>query len=415
MDSLRGVQVPLHVGWFRKPIETQELRELKCNKEQRYRIYTHSEVQMPPVIVHDYLNQLGGAEKNLNVFLRLLPNATVYTSVAVPSVVLASIPHGVLVKPSFLQRLPFALEHPRLYLPLFPLAFERMDLRGHEFVISISSAFAKGIHPPAGTPHLCYCLTPMRFAWNLDGYIRYEQIPSPTKAALRLLMARFRAWDVKSSRRVTEFIAISGTVQSRIERFYGRPSRLIYPPVDTCQYQPANPGEREHYYLVLSRLLPYKRIDVAIEAFNRLQMPLVVAGSGRDAPRLRRLAGPTVRFAGRVSDEHAAHLLAHAQGLILTAEEDFGLAPVEAMASGTPVIAYRGGGATESVVEGVTGMFFDHQHPDSLIEAIQDYRVSDYDPQRCVEQAQSFDTSVFLGAWRALLQEYGYTLRAEAA
>lgn len=370
---------------------------------------------MPLAVIHDYLNQLGGAEKTLNVFLRLTSDATVYTSVVRSHVAAASVPVSVHVKPSFLQPLPLAVGYTRLYLPLLPLAFERMDLRGHELVVSISSAFAKGVRPADGTPHLCYCQTPMRFAWNLDGYIRYEQVSSVTKAVVRLLMARFREWDIRSSSRVTEFIAISRTVQERIRRFYQRQSRLIYPPVDTHLYHPVSTDQKGDYYLVLSRLLPYKRIDVAIEACNRLRVPLVVAGEGRDEARLRRLAGPTVRFAGRVPDAEAVRLLSHARALILTAEEDFGLTPVEAMASGTPVIAYRGGGATETVLEGETGTFFERQEVESLAEVLARYDPTQFDLNRCVDRAKLYDSSRFLSEWRQLLAEYGYRVQAEAA
>ena len=370
---------------------------------------------MPLAIVHDYLNQLGGAEKTLNVLLRLTPEATVYTSVIRPSVVKGCLPPDVRVQASFLQNLPLAAGHTRLYLPLLPVAFERMNLQGHPLVVSISSAFAKGIRSPDGVPHLCYCQTPMRFAWNLDGYMRYERVSGVTRSVVRLLMARFRRWDVLTAKRVTEFVAISRTVQERIRRFYGRDSRLIYPPVDTHLYRPLPPAQKEGYYLVLSRLLPYKRIDVAIEACNRLRVPLVVAGEGRDEPRLRRLAGSTVRFTGRVSDKEAIDLLSHARALILAAEEDFGLTPVEAMASGTPVIAYRGGGATESVLEGETGIFFDRQEPEALSEALSRYNPRHFDLRSCVERAQQFDSVQFLGTWRQLLEEYGYQVRAAAA
>lgn len=370
---------------------------------------------MPLAVIHDYLNQRGGAEKVLNVFLRLAPDAIVYTSVVHPKVRADSVPDGVPVHSSFLQRLPFAVERTRLYLPFLPLAFERMNLQGHNLVVSISSAFAKGIRPPADVPHLCYCQTPMRFAWNLDGYLRYERVSPVTRAVVRLLMTRFRHWDKQTSERVTEFIAISRTVQERIRRFYKREARIIYPPVDTALYHPVPPQEKGDYYLVLSRLLPYKRIDVAIEACDHLRLPLVVAGEGRDEPRLRRMAGPTVQFAGRVCDEEARRLLSHARALILVAEEDFGLTPVEAMASGTPVIAYRAGGATETVIEGETGIFFDQQEPGSLMQALQRFNPSDYDPQRCVERAQQFDSARFLSAWRQLLQGYGYDSQAEAA
>ena len=260
---------------------------------------------MPVAIIHDYLNQLGGAEKVLNVFLRLTSDATVYTSVVDSGVRAACVPPQVPVRCSFLQRLPLAVERTRLYLPLLPLAFERMSLQGHSLIVSISSAFAKGVRAPSGVPHLCYCQTPMRFAWNLDGYMRYERVSPMTRAAVRLLMAWFRRWDIHTSGRVTEFISISRTVQERVRRFYGRPSRIIYPPVDTVLYHPVSPQEKGDYYLVLSRLLPYKRIDVAIEACNRLRVPLIVAGEGRDEPRLRQMAGPTVHFTGRVPDDEA--------------------------------------------------------------------------------------------------------------
>lgn len=369
---------------------------------------------MSPAIIHDYLNQRGGAEKVLHALLGLLPQATVYTSVVDQGVRLEYVPAAISVCPSFLQRFPLAVERTRIYLMLLPLAFERMNLRGYDLVLSISSAFAKGVRPPTGVPHLCYCQTPMRFAWNLDGYLRYERVSPLTRVVVRWLMTRFRQWDVETASRVTEFIAISRTVQERIRRFYGRESRVVYSPVDTSQYRPASPDEKEDYYLVLSRLLPYKRVDVAVEACNRLRLPLVVAGEGRDEPRLRQLAGPTVRMTGRVSEEEARRLLACARALILVAEEDFGLTPIEAMASGTPVIAYRAGGATETVVEGETGIFFDQQEPESLMEALQRFRPQDYDPQRCVQQARRFDLSRFYEEWRQVLGKYGYTSLPQA-
>jgi glycosyltransferase involved in cell wall biosynthesis len=274
------------------------------------------------------------------------------------------------------------------------VAFARLDLRGYDVVISSSSAFAKNVRPAPGALHVCYCHSPMRFAWNYRDYARRERLGRAAGALLWPVVRSVRLWDAAGTRRVDHLIANSRAVAERIARFYGREATVIHPPVDTAAIAPTS-GDPDDFYLLLTRLVPYKRLDVVVEAFTRLGLPLRVAGEGRDRAALERLAGPNVTFLGRVSDEEKARLYQRCRATLFPAEDDFGIAQVEAQAAGRPVIAYRAGGALETVVEGVTGVFFDQQTPEAVIGAVRRLAARRFDPAAIVAHARSFDAAVF--------------------
>jgi glycosyltransferase involved in cell wall biosynthesis len=328
-------------------------------------------------LVHDWLTGMRGGEKCLEVFCRRFPDAQLFTLLHAPGSTFPVI-ERMRITTSFLQRLPAATRHYRYLLPLMPAAVERLAIPDDiELVLSFSHAVAKSVKPPPGVPHVCYCFTPMRYAWQrrADYFVGQERFRQTPLAVVRnLLLDRLRQWDHQTSGRVTHFIAISRTVARRIAESYGRPSRVIYPPVDTHFYTPA-PTAREDYYLCLSALVPYKRIEVAIEACNRLRRRLVVIGDGPQRRRLAGLAGPTVTLAGWLSGEEIRQHLRRARAMLFPAHEDFGIAPLEAQACGMPVIAFGEGGATETVLpagpeQPGTGLFFDQQTWSSLAAAI---------------------------------------------
>jgi len=343
-------------------------------------------------IVHDFLTQMGGAEQVVKIFREIYPDAPIYTSIYVPSSVCSSFQTAD-IRTSFMQRLPMIKKHARRYLPLYPYAFELFDLSEYDVVLSSSSSFAKGVITPPDTCHICYCYTPMRFVWDYHTYIEQEPISRLTKLCLPYVIHRLRRWDEITANRVDHFIAISGEIRRRIRKYYRRDAIIIHPPVHTEKFKVSN--NDEGYFLILSRLLPYKRIDIAIEAFNYLRLPLKIMGTGRDLPRLQKMAGPTIEFLGRLPDEEMHRCLQGCRALVFPGLEDFGLAPIEAMACGKPVIAYAGGGALETVREGVTGCFFYEQNPDSLIGALASFDPDKFDPWNIRRHAELFDVSVF--------------------
>ncbi|HUC86697.1 MAG TPA: glycosyltransferase, partial [Candidatus Saccharimonadales bacterium] len=306
---------------------------------------------MKVAIVHDWLNtKFGGAENVLVELAELFPEAPIYTILYDPATAGAAIAPG-RIHPSRLQHLPaFLRQRPRYLLPFIPRSIERFDLSGYDVVISSSSAWVKGVITGPQTLNICYCYSPMRFAWDYwPRYVQEQQVGPLRRAAIHVLTSRLRVWDYFSAARVDRWVAISHHVASRIHKYYRQPMKaisVIYPGADIAAFKP-QPTEKEDYFLVLSSLAPYKKIDLAIAACNRLGKRLIVAGDGADRGRLERLAGDTIEFTGRVSDSRRAELLARATAFIFPGEEDFGIAPVEAMASGTPVIAYNRGGLTE--------------------------------------------------------------------
>ena len=296
------------------------------------------------------------------------------------------------IRTTWMDRLPGIYRHHQPYLPLYPLAFSRLDLSAYDLVLSNKSGFCHGVRTD-GAIHVCYCLTPTRYVWDFDAYAAREAIPSALKAALRPLVALLRRWDWRAAQRVDHFVAISREVQARIRRYYGRESVIIYPPVETGRFHPS--PTHDDYYLIVSRLVPYKRIDLAVEAFNRLGLPLVIAGDGRDREALEALAGPTVTFLGRVPDEDLPELFARCRAYVLPGVEDFAIAPVQAQAAGRPVIAFGAGGALDTVVEGKTGIFFHEPTPEALAAAVRSFDPEEVDPHVCAQNAARFDVSVF--------------------
>ncbi len=344
-------------------------------------------------LVHDWLNQMGGAENVLLQLSAMYPDAPVHTSIYGSGLVDARF--GELdIRTNFIQGLPGVIRHHRWYLPVYPLAFNAIRLDGYDVVISNASAFCKSVRTPPETLHICYCLTPTRFVWSPNEYLAREDVPPALRSAMRPLLALMRAWDRRTSRRVDLFVAISRAVANRIRRFYRRESEVIYPPVATSAFTPASAVE--DYFLVVSRLVPYKRIDLAVRACTELGLRLKVIGAGRDLQALEALAGPTVEFLGRQDDDVVRRHFSRCRALIFPGEEDFGITPVEAQAAGRPVIAFAGGGALDTVISGETGEFFTEPTVESLTRLLKDFDDSRYAANRMIQNAQRFDETVFV-------------------
>ncbi len=348
---------------------------------------------MKTALVHDWLNQIGGAENVLETLVAMWPAAPIYTSIYGPALMPDSY-RAWDVHTSFMQRLPGVTRHHQVYLPLYPLAFEQFDLSDYELVISNKSAFCHGVITPPETLHISYCLTPTRFLWMYDAYRQREGIGRPADWLLRPVLVWLRQWDRLAADRVDHFIAISRAVQQRIRKFYGRASAIIYPPVDVERFTPSDrtPGD---YYLAGGRLIPYKRVDLAVAAFNQLGLPLLVFGDGRDRRALEAQAGPNVTFLGRVSWDRLVDLYQHCRAFIFPGLEDFGIAPVEAQAAGRPVIAYAGGGALDTIIDGETGALFHEQTPQALAAAVQAFDTAAVSPAACRRNAERFAVDRF--------------------
>jgi len=349
---------------------------------------------MKVALVHDYLNQMGGAERVVMAFHQMFPDAPIYTSIYDPQRVDPAF-QEMDIRTSFMQKFPLVTRHHQPYLPFYPFAMESLDLREYELVLSSSSAFGKGVITRPGTMHICYCHTPMRWCWNYREYVEREQLGGIARRVLPFLITGLRMWDQVSAMRVDHFIANSPVVAERIQKYYRRDAVVIPPPVEVSRFSFDPATEVEDYFLIISRLIPYKRIDLAIEACNRLRLPLVIIGAGRDMERLKRLAGPTIRFLGRLSDQEVLHYYARCRALLFPGEEDFGITPLEAQACGRPVIAYGSGGALASVVEGITGVFFYEQTVDSLATALASFDERRYEPQTIRSHALEFDMPRF--------------------
>lgn len=350
---------------------------------------------MKLALVHDYLNQMGGAERVLKVLHELYPEAPIFTSIYDPSFVDPAFAR-MDIRTTFMQRLPLVHRHHQPYLPVFPFAFESIDLTGFDVVLSMSSAWSKNVVTRPDTCHINYCLSPMRFAWSFQEYANFERISPWQKTLLLPIITALRYWDVVGANRVDHFIGISSEIRRRIEKYYRREAALIHPPVETKAFAAgASEAGDDGYFLVVARLIPYKRIDLAIQACNRIGAPLKIIGEGRDLARLRAMAGPTVEFLGFVDDETKREYLRRCRAFIFPTEEDFGISPVEALASGRPVVAYAAGGALDIVIEGQTGLFFHERTPGALGEALT--RVTDYawDSAAIVRHASQFDVETF--------------------
>jgi glycosyltransferase involved in cell wall biosynthesis len=355
---------------------------------------------MKVAITTDWLNSFGGAERVLVALHRMFPDAPIYTSVYDPSG-LPDFMQGWDVRPSFLQKIPFAKRRHQWLLPLMPMAFEQFDLSEYDLVVTTNSACAKGVITRPGTINLCYCYTPCRYLWDL--YHEYTR-GHPLRMLIAPIAHWMRLWDRLAADRVDHFVGISQEVAGRIDRHYRRDAEVIYPPVDVERVRP-NGLPPEDFYLVVSRLVGYKRIDLAVEACNRLGRRLVVVGDGPERRRLEGLAGPTVEFRGSLDDAEVADLYARCRALIFPGLEDFGIAPVEAQAAGRPVVAYGRGGALETVVGGVTGVFFDEQTVEATTTAVRKLEGVSFDSRRCRENALRFDSRKFLHALATKIAE----------
>ena len=343
-------------------------------------------------LVHDYLNQMGGAEQVVEVFHELFPTAPLYVSVYDRDVMPESF-RSMDVRTSFMQRISPKRSISYKLLPLFPLAFERFDLRGYDLVLSSTTTFAKGVLTRPGACHICYCNTPFRYLWMYQEYLENERVSRPMEAALSALAVPLRLWDYAAAQRVDYFLAGSANAARRIRKFYRREAEVLHSPVDVAG-MPLGSGPGA-YYLVAGRHQPYKRLDLAIAACNRLQRRLIVTGTGPETPRLKAMAGPTVEFVGHVDRPTLQAIFAGCRALLWPGEEDYGIAPVEAQAAGRPVVALARGGALETVRDGVTGVFYQEQTVEALIAAIARAEAMAFDATAVREHALQFDTVAF--------------------
>lgn len=353
---------------------------------------------MRVALVHDWLNQLGGAENVLEELAGMFPAAPIYTSIYAPD----RMPDRYRawdIRTSFMQHLPGVAAHHQKYLPVYPLAFQSMDLSGCDLVLSNKSGFCHGVRTKSQSGralHVCYCLTPTRFLWQYDLYSQREQIGSAASGLLRPLLAQLRKWDWEAAQKVDHFIAISTEVRERIRTIYGRDSQVIYPPVDVDYFTPDARQPVGDYFLVVSRLIPYKRIDLAVEAFRHLpREKLLVVGEGRDMAALQARASNNVHFLGRLPRERVRELLRGCRAFLFPGLEDFGIAPVEAMSSGRPVVAYAGGGALDTVAPAISGELFGEPTVESLASVLQRFDWRAYNAAACRIQAERFSTENF--------------------
>ncbi len=326
----------------------------------------------------------------------MFPHAPLYTSVYDPSATLAYF-RDIPIRTSFLQRWPLSSQRMhKLALPLYPTAFEHFDFNGFDLVLSSSSSFAKGVITPPQTCHICYCHTPARFAWRQHEYLSQSRRGRLMSLLLRGMLGRLRAWDEQSASRPDYYVANSYNVAQRIRKYYRRDvAAVIPPPIDTKRYAPVAPRQVGSHFLVVSRLVGYKRVDLAVEACNRLQVPLKIIGAGPDLAGLKRIAGPTIEFLGRLPDDAVAREYARCRALIFAGEEDFGMTPLECMASGRPVAAFAAGGALETVTDRETGVLFSAQTVDSLAAALANLRGTEFSPGCLQAHAARFGVSVF--------------------
>ena len=351
---------------------------------------------MKVALVHDWLTGMRGGERVLQAFARLFPAAEIFTLLHVPGSVSEEL-EARTIHTSFVQRLPAAADCYRWYLPVFPWAIEQFDLTGFDLVISSSHCAAKAVLTGPGTVHVSYCHTPMRYAWDqFDAYFNPDRNGWPTYAAIRATIGWLRRWDRATAARVDAFAANSAWVADRIARYYGRTATVIPPPVDTEFFVPADNGETQPYYLVVSALSPYKRIELVIEAFNRMERPLVVVGTGPDADRLAAIAGPTVEMRGWVEDATLRQLYQRCKGLVLASVEDAGIVPLEAMACGRPALVLAKGGAVETVIDGETGIHVAAQEPEAIGEAIDRCEAISFNSARIRQEALRYAPDLFV-------------------
>jgi len=355
-------------------------------------------------LVHDWLNQIGGAEDVLDVLVNRYPDSPIYTSIFAPDLMPDHYQHWD-IRTLWINNLPAIHNHHQPYLPFYPVAWGGLDLSDYDIILSNKSGFCHGLQFDESTVHVCYCLAPTRYVWQLDHYIAREGFDKAVEFALRPLIAMMKRWDYQAAQRVSHFIAISTDIQNRIRKYYNRDSTIIFPPVDTSRFQPVPQDQVEDYYLVVSRLIPYKRIDLAVQVATELGVPLKVGGKGRDMERLQAMAGETVEFLGYVPDEDLPDLMAKCKAFLFPGLEDFGITPVQAQSAGRPVIAYKGGGALDTVIPSITGEHFDELTIESLKSVMQNFDATRYNPHDIRTHAQKFDTDIFTTQINAFIEQ----------
>ncbi|MCK9860365.1 glycosyltransferase [Paenibacillus sp. ATY16] len=375
-------------------------------------------------IVHDYLNQMGGAERVVGVMHKLFPDAPIYTTIVDREKLLPEL-RTADIRTTWMQHIPNILRDFKLYFWLYPFAVRSIDLKGYDIIVSSSSAYAKGVRKPGNAIHLCYCHSPMRFAWNFDGYIENVNVSKTRRTIAKWLTFPLRLWDKANSKQVDRLIANSSVVKGRISKFYGLDSAVIYPPVEIDRFSVSKDGPKD-YFLVVSRLVSYKKIDIAVEACTRLGLKLLIVGDGDDRKRLEGLSGSNVQFLGRRSDEEVTGYMQHCRALLFPGLEDFGITPLEANACGRPVIAFQAGGALDTIKADVNGMFFKEQTTESLMEALREFESKKWDTGLIRGHAESFNERYFIerllsslqsaiGPLGSSLQHYGVEAGAHAS
>ena len=379
---------------------------------------------MKIAIIHDWLTGMRGGEKCLEVLCKLYPSADIFTLLHIPGKV-SPVIESHRIHTSFIQNLPFAESKYRYYLPLMPSAIEAFDLKVYDLILSSSHCVAKSVKPGPSNVHICYCHTPMRYIWDqFDQYFGKGKSSWFAATAIKFIRGWLQRWDVKTSRRVNHFIANSRHVQKRIKKYYNQEAAIIHPPVDTGLFTPDTNEEKENYFLIVSAFAPYKRLDLAVNAFNQLNLPFVVIGEGQDAKRLKEMAKTNIHFEGWLDNSQIRSHFARCRAFIFSGEEDFGITLLEAQAMGRPVIALGRGGALETVVPdsqswkpetGIdkiatakpTGVFFYEQTPEALIKAIQHFESieSQFDANAIRTHAQKFDVSVYTERMKTFIEK----------
>ena len=379
---------------------------------------------MKIAIIHDWLTGMRGGEKCLEVLCKLYPSADIFTLLHIPGKV-SPVIESHRIHTSFIQNLPFSESKYRYYLPLMPFAIEAFDLKGYDLILSSSHCVAKSVKPGPSSMHICYCHTPMRYIWDqFDQYFGKGKSSWFAATAIKFIRGWLQRWDVKTSRRVNHFIANSRHVQKRIKKYYNQEAAIIHPPVDTGLFTPDTNEKKENYFLIVSAFAPYKRLDLAVNAFNQLNLPFFVIGEGQDAKRLKEMAKTNIHFEGWLDNTQIRSYFARCRAFIFCGEEDFGITLLEAQAMGRPVIALGRGGALETVVPdsqswkpetGIdkiatskpTGVFFYEQTPEALIKAIQHFESieSQFDANAIRTHAQKFDVSVYTERMKTFIEK----------
>lgn len=341
-------------------------------------------------LVHDYFIQMGGAERVAEEFQAIFPDAPMFTTV--DQRIGTRIPRSA-ARTSWMQQFPITKQNHRNYFLLYPFAVESLDLSEYDVILSSTSGYAKGVRKKPGAVHVCYCHTPMRWVWKYEQYAKREEFGSLKRALLPYLIKGLKRWDIRAAKSPDHYIANSRYVADLIRKYYDREAAVIPPPIDVNRFRPR--ASHEDFYLLLSRLAPYKRLDLAVRACKKLNRRLVVIGDGVARGQLEELAGPRTTFMGQQPDEVVNDFASRCRALIFPGEEDFGMTPLEVNAAGRPVIAYFGGGASETVIENVTGKFFKSQDVKSLVAAIEAFESQEWDGKRIRAHAESFDKEVF--------------------